>query len=88
MSVKVIGIDIAKSVFQIHGIDEQGATVLKKRRTRATFLAELSQHPACLIGLEVGSGAHHWARCLVEFGHKVRLMPPQYVRPLCQRKQT
>lgn len=81
MTIKVIGIDIAKNVFQVHGIDEQGKTVLKKRLTRATFLAELSQHPACLVGLEAGSGAHHWARCLTELGHDVRLMPPQYVRP-------
>ena len=81
MTIKVIGVDIAKSVFQVHGIDEQGKMALKKRLTRATFLAEMSQHPACLIGLEAGSGAHHWARCLAELGHDVRLMPPQYVRP-------
>ncbi|MDF0603756.1 transposase [Psychromarinibacter sp. C21-152] len=81
MTIKVIGVDIAKKVFQVHGIDESGITVLKKRLTRATFLAEMSRHPSCLVGLEAGSGAHHWARCLIELGHDVRLMPPQYVRP-------
>jgi transposase len=81
MTTRVIGVDIAKRVFQVHGIDEQGKTVLRKRLTRATFLAEMSRHPACLVGLEAGSGAHHWARCLAQLGHKVRLMPPQYVRP-------
>lgn len=81
MSTKVIGVDIAKNVFQIHGVDGEGRTVLKKRLTRATFLAELASYPGCLVGLEAGSGAHHWARCLTDLGHEVRLMPPQYVRP-------
>ena len=81
MTIKVIGIDIAKNVFQIHGVDCTGRTVVQKRLRRSAFLIELSRYPACLIGLEVGSGAHHWARCLIDFGHDVRLMPPQYVRP-------
>lgn len=81
MTITVIGIDIAKNVFQLHGVDDEGRPVLKKRLTRATFLAELARHPSCLVGLEAGSGAHHWARCLTELGHDVRLMPPQYVRP-------
>lgn len=81
MTITVIGIDIAKRVFQIHGVDEQGKTVLRQRLTRAMFLSEMAQLPPCLIGLEAGSGAHHWARCLVQLGHDVRLMPPQYVRP-------
>jgi len=81
MTIKVIGVDIAKRVFQLHGVDEDGKTVLRKRLTREMFLAEMAQHPACLVGLEAGSGAHHWGRCLLELGHDVRLMPPQYVRP-------
>ncbi len=81
MIVAVIGVDIAKRVFQVHGIDAQGDTVLRKRLTRATFLAEMATHAPCLVGMEAGSGAHHWGRRLAELGHDVRLMPPQYVRP-------
>ena len=82
MVVAVIGVDIAKRVFQVHGgVDAQGSTVLRKRLTRATFLAEMAMHEPCMLGLEAGSGAHHWARCLAELGHDVRLMPPQYVWP-------
>ena len=81
MNICVIGVDIAKKVFQVHGIDEHGKIVLKRRVTRAKFLSEMAGYPACLIGLEAGSGAHHWARALAEMGHDVRLMPPQYVRP-------
>lgn len=81
MTISVIGIDIAKRVFQLHGVDDQGRTVLRKRLTRATFLMEMAAHPPCVVGMEAGSGAHHWGRCLAEMGHDVRLMPPQYVRP-------
>jgi transposase len=81
MVIRVFGIDIAKSVFQVHGVDEGGEAVLRKRLTRATFLAEMAAHPPALIGLEAGSGAHHWGRRLFELGHDVRIMPPQYVRP-------
>lgn len=87
MTIKVIGVDLAKSVFQLHGINEQGETVLKKRLTRARFLTEMSQYPGCLVGLEAGSGAHHWGRCLAQLGHDVRLMPPQYVRPYLKRNK-
>ena len=81
MTVSVVGIDIAKRVFQLHGVDDHGRTVLRKRLTRATFLIEMAAHPPCVVGMEAGSGAHHWGRCLAEMGHDVRLMPPQYVRP-------
>jgi transposase len=81
MVIRVFGIDIAKSVFQVHGVDEGGEAVLRKRLTRATFLAEMAAHPPALIGLEAGSGAHHWGRRRAELGHDVRIMPPQYVRP-------
>jgi transposase len=81
MTVSVIGIDIAKRVFQLHGIDDHGRTVLRKRLTRARFLMEMATHPPCVVGMKAGSGAHHCGRCLAEMGHDVRLMPPQYVRP-------
>jgi transposase len=81
MTISVIGIDIAKRVFHLHGVDDHGRTVLRKRLTRATFLMEMAAHPRCVVGMEAGSGAHHWGRCLTEMGHDVRLMPPRYVRP-------
>lgn len=81
MTVSVIGIDIAKSVFQIHGKDPGGSVMVRKRISRARFLNEVGKLPPCLVGLEAGSGAHHWARELIALGHDTRLMPPQYVRP-------
>ena len=87
MDIKAIGVDIAKSVFHVFGVDGEGQPVLKKRLTRSSFLAELAQHPPCVIGLEAGSGAHHWARELIALGHDARLMPPQYVRPYVKRNK-
>lgn len=81
MKITTIGIDLAKNVFQIHGVNERGKTVLKKQLRRdpmATFFATL---PPCLIGMEACGGAHHWARKLEGVGHSVKLMAPQFVKP-------
>lgn len=81
MQVTTIGLDLAKNVFQVHGVDERGRVVLRKQLRRdqvAVFFANL---PACLIGIEACSGAHHWARKLQALGHTVRLMAPQFVKP-------
>jgi transposase len=81
MKITTVGIDLAKSVFQIHGVDAQGKIVLRKQLKReqmATFFVNL---PPCLIGMEACGSAHHWARKLQEFGHTVRLMAPQFVKP-------
>lgn len=81
MKITAIGIDLAKEVFQIHGVDEHGKTVLRKQLRRngmAKFFANLT---SCLIGIEACGSAHHWARKLREFGHTVKLMPPQFVKP-------
>jgi transposase len=77
----VVGLDIAKSVFQVHGADAAGHRVPRRRLRRgevATFFARL---PPCLVGIEACPGAHHWARELQALGHEVRLIPPQYVKP-------
>jgi transposase len=87
MSVKVVRLDIAKSVFHIHGVGADGKVLLRKRCARDLFLAEMAKLQPCLVGLEAGSGAHHWARELVKLGHEVRLMPPQYVRPYVKRNK-
>ncbi|MCJ2079836.1 IS110 family transposase [Methylobacterium sp. J-090] len=81
MDIRIIGIDIAKRYFQVHGVNTAGAVVLRRKVTRDGFLKLVKDLPPCLIGLEAGSGAHHWARQLSELGHEVRLMPPQFVRP-------
>ncbi len=81
MRITVIGIDLAKNLFQIHGVDEQGKTVLKKKLKRDQLAAFFVNLPACLIGVEACGGAHHWARKLQSFGHKVKLMAPQFVKP-------
>jgi transposase len=81
MKITTIGIDLAKEVFQIHGVDKHGKTVLRKqlRRNKMTnFFANLEP---CLIGMEACGSSHHWARKLAEFGHNVKLMSPQFVKP-------
>jgi transposase len=81
MKITTIGIDLAKSVFQVHGVDEHGKAVLRKQLKRkdvASFFANLEP---CLIGMEACGSAHHWARKLVQLGHTVRLISPQFVKP-------
>ena len=80
MQPTTIGLDIAKSVFQVHAVDARGKVVLRKRLARAKVLEFFANLPRCLVGLEACGGAHHWARQLIELGHDVRLMPPQYVK--------
>ena len=81
MQVTTVGLDLAKNVFQVHGVDARGRVVLRKRLPRAKVLVFFANLPRCLIGLEAGGGAHHWARELQALGHDTRLMPPQYVKP-------
>jgi transposase len=75
-----IGLDIAKSVFQVHGVDARGRVVLRKRLARAKVREFFANLPRCVIGLEACGGAHYWARELIRLGHDARLMPPQYVK--------
>jgi len=81
MNITTIGIDLAKNVFQIHGVDERGKTVLRKAVKRAELTRVFAQLPACLIGMEACGSAHYWARRLMELGHTVKLMAPQFVKP-------
>ena len=87
MSVTTIGLDLAKSVFQVHGVDAGGHDVLKRRIRRRDLLAFFEELPPCLVGMEACSSAHHWARELVALGHDVRLIPPQYVKPYVKTEQ-
>jgi transposase len=83
-----IGLDIAKSVFQIHGVDVDGAVVIRRRVSRARVSEFFAALPACLIGIEACPTAHHWSRKLQAFGHTVRLMPPNYVKAYLKRSKS
>jgi transposase len=83
-----IGLDLAKSVFQVHGVDRDGAVVLRRQLRRSQVLAFFERLSPCLVGMEACSGAHHWAREIGACGHEVRLMPPAYVKPYVKRGKT
>ena len=83
--VSVVGLDLAKSVFQVHGVNAQGEVVLRRRLTRGQLLKLFEKLPSCLIGMEACASAHHWARELAALGHEVKLMPAQYVKPYVKR---
>lgn len=80
-TLAVLGIDLAKQSFQLHGVDKDGQVVLKKKLGRKQLSAFVANLPVCLIGLEACGGAHHWARLLAKMGHAVRMMAPQFVKP-------
>jgi transposase len=81
MKVTTIGLDIAKSVFQVHGCDRNGKAVLKKQLRRGQVLAYFAKLPASLVGLEACGGAHYRARELIKLGHGARLVSPQFAKP-------
>ena len=82
MSIMTVGIDLAKNVFAVHGVDDNGKPVLVKPKvSREHLLALIAQLPPCLIGMEACTGAHHWARQFRQYGHTVRLMAPKFVIP-------
>ena len=85
--VAVIGLDLAKSVFQVHGVDAEGQVVLRRRLSRSKLLSFFAALPRCLVGMETCASANYWARELMALGHEVRLMPPQYVKPYVKRSK-
>ena len=86
-AVKTIGLDIAKSVFQVHGVDVDGQVVIRRKLKRRYLLAFFEKLPACLVGIEACATSHHWSRQLQALGHRVRLMPPAYVKPYVKRQK-
>jgi transposase len=88
MKITTIGLDLAKSIFQVHGIDETGQVVVRKSLRRAQMLPFFAKLPSCLVGIEACGTSHHWARELIKLGHEVRLMPPAYVKPYVKRGKT
>jgi transposase len=85
--VITIGLDIAKTVFQVHGVDVDGAVVIRKRIGRAKLLDFFAGLPPCLVGIEACPSAHHWGRELAGLGHTVKLMPPSYVKAYLKRSK-
>ena len=86
-TVTTIGLDIAKSVFQVHGVDTQGAVIIRRQLKRRHVLSFFQKLPPCLIGIEACATSHYWSRELQALGHTVRMMPPAYVKPYVKRQK-
>jgi len=85
--VITIGIDLAKNVFQVHGVDAEGAVLVRRQLRRSQVLPFFKKQRPCLVGMEACATSHHWAREIVALGHEVRLMPPRYVKPYVKRNK-
>jgi transposase len=83
-----IGLDLAKHVFRVHGVDAAGNTVVRRQIRRGDLLKFFEGLSPCLVGMEACGTAHHWARLIMAMGHTVKLMPPAYVRPYVKRGKT
>jgi transposase len=88
MQANTIGLDIAKNVMQVHGVDASGAVGLRQRLSRAKTLDFFKRLRPCLVGMEACGSAHHWARQIAALGHEVRMIPPVYVKPYVKRSKT
>jgi transposase len=87
LAIATIGLDIAKSVFQVHGVDAHGGVVVRRQLKRRYVLASFKKLPPCLVGIEVCATSHHWSREQQALGHTVRLIPPAYVKPYVKRQK-
>ena len=87
MQISTIGIDLAKNVFQVHGVDAQGKVALVRQLRRNQMIAFFAKLPACLIGMEACATSHHWAREITKLGHEVKLIPPAYVKAYVKRQK-
>ena len=87
MNITTIGLDLAKNVFQVHAVDQQGRVIVRKKLRRSKVKAYFAKLPPCLVGMEACGSAHYWARELKRLDHDVRLMPPQYVKPYVKRSK-
>jgi transposase len=85
--VTIVGVDLAKRVFQLHGAAADGTVVFRKKLSRAQFLPFLAARPACTVAMEACATAHHWGREIGRLGHRVRLIPPAYVKPFVKRQK-
>ena len=85
--VSIIGVDLAKNVFQLHGASAAGTVLFRKKLSRPQFQRFMSEHPRCVVAMEACGGAHHWAREMERAGHKVKLIAPRYVKPFIKRQK-
>jgi transposase len=85
MSITMIGLDTAKSVFQVHGVNEAGKVEIKRKLRRSELIAFFEKQEACIVAMEACGAAHHWARILSSLGHKVKLVAPEAVRPFVKK---
>ena len=86
--IVTIGLDIAKSVFQVHGVDAAGQVVVRRRLRRSHVLRFFAGQAPCIVGIEACATSHHWSRQLQALGHSVKLMPPSYVGPTSSGRRT
>src|SRR5499427_4176405 len=87
-TITTIGLDLAKKVFQVHGVDAEGKVVVARKLRRKEVLSFFAKLPPCLVGMEACGSAHYWAREIIKLGHTVRLMPPKYVKAYVKRGKT
>jgi transposase len=85
--LSIIGLDLAKSVFQAHGAAADGSVVFRRKLTRPQVLRFFAELPRCTVAMEACASAHHWARAIASLGHAVRLIPPAYVKPYVKRQK-
>src|SRR5262247_1707203 len=86
-AITTVGLDIAKSVFQVHGVDAAGEVIIRRQLKRRHVLPFFQKLPACVVGMEACATSHHWSREIGALGHTVRLMPPAYVKPYVKRQK-
>lgn len=86
--ITTLGIDLAKLVFQLHGVDGRGVAVLRRQVRRGQLLSVVAQLPPCLVAMEACASAHYWGRQIQALGHQVKLIPPQYVKPFVKGHKT
>ncbi len=85
--ISIIGVDLAKNVFQVHGAAADGSVVFRKKLSRPQFARFMAHQPPCLVAMEACASAHHWAREMARHGHEVRLIAPHYVKPFIKRQK-